>query len=335
MRDHPTLKYGEHPGLRFACLLDGRGGCRDIGWPEIEAWKPDDGVLWVHLERDDPAAQAWLRERSGVDRFAVDALLAEESRPRVEDWDDALLAVLRGVNRAGEDEQLLDLVPLHIWADSRRVITLRDKDHYLLALRDTREKLMHGKGASRAGALFARIAERLIRYLEPVIDEFESRADDLDETLLQNTSAECRAGLSDLRRRVINLRRYLAPQRDALYRLQAEDASWLTKSDRTRLRETTDRLLRLVESMDAVRDRTTLLHDDLAAQIAEEHSRTSNRLTTIAAVLLPPSLFAGLLGSNVEGIPFKDNPWAFGFVCLVVLALFPLEIWLLRKIKWF
>lgn len=334
MQDRPALKYGAQPGLRFACLLDGKGGCRDIGWPEIEAWQPGDGVLWVHLERDDPAAQDWLRERSGVDRFAADALLAEESRPRVEDWDDALLVVLRGVNRAGENEQLLDLVPLHIWVDSKRVITLRDKDHYLLALRDTREKLMNGKGASRAGALFVRIAERLVRYLEPVVDEFEAKADELDETLLQNTSAECRAGLSDLRRRVIHLRRYLSPQRDALYRLQSEDSSWLKKSDRTRLRETTDRLLRLVESMDAVRDRTTLLHDDLAAQIAEEHSRTSNRLTTIAALLLPPSVFAGMLGANVEGIPFRDNPWAFAATWLILLAMFPIEIWLLRKIKW-
>ena len=58
MPDQTVLKYGEQPGLRFACVLDGRGGCRELDWPGVEAWKPEDGVLWVHLERDSPDARS-------------------------------------------------------------------------------------------------------------------------------------------------------------------------------------------------------------------------------------------------------------------------------------
>ena len=35
--------------------------------------------------------------------------------------------------------------------------------------------------------------------------------------------------------------------------------------------------------MDALRDRTTILHEDLAAQISEKIAVTSNRLTAVAA----------------------------------------------------
>ncbi len=332
--DQATLKYGEQPGLRFACLLDGAGGCRDLGWDGIDAWKPEDGALWVHLERDHPDAQAWLRARSSIDRFAVEALLAEETRPRVEDYDgDGVLAILRGVNRAAPSE-ILGLVPIHLWIDNQRVISLRDKDHYLMALRDIREALTKGKGPVRVGALFARITEKLVKNLEPVIDELEEFADALDESLLQKPTHECRLKLSELRRQSINLRRYLAPQREALFRIQEEDAAWLHKRDKIRLRETTDKLLRHLENLDSTRDRATILHEDLAAQTAEEHAKASNRLTLVAAVLLPPSLFAGLLGSNVAGIPLHDRPWAFAVVVAVVLALFPLEIWVLRRMKW-
>ncbi len=333
MNDRPELQYGQQPGLRFACVLDGHGGCRDLDWPGVDAWKPGDGVLWIHLERDDPQAQAWLRYRSGLDTLTVEALIAEETRPRVEDFDEAMLAVLRGVNRA-QPGAPLELVPIHLWADAHRIISLRDKAHYLLALRDIREALDRGKGPRRAGALFARIAEKLVKYMEPVIDEFEERADRLDETLLQHPSHECRAELSDLRRHAILLRRYLAPQREALFRLQVEDAPWLSKRDKIRLRETTDKVLRHLENLDAIRDRSTILHEDLAAQIAEEHARASNRLTTIAALLLPPTLFTGMLGSNVDGIPWHDHPYAFAAVVAIVLLMFPLEIWLLRRMKW-
>ncbi|MGQ0674884.1 MAG: CorA family divalent cation transporter [Rhodospirillales bacterium] len=334
MGDGPDLRYGEQPGLRFACVLDGRGGARDLDWPGVEAWKPEDGALWVHLERDDPAAQAWLRARSSIDRFAIEALLAEETRPRIDGYDgDAVLAILRGVNRA-ESGEAVDLVPTHLWIDNRRIISLRDKDHYLMALRDIREVLAKGKGPTRVGALFARIAEKLVKNLEPVIVELEDSADTLDERLLADPTPECRRQLSELRRQAINLRRYLAPQREALFRIQDEDAAWLHKRDKIRLREVTDKVLRHLENLDAIRDRATILHEDLAAQIAEQHAKASNRLTLIAAVLLPPSLFAGLLGSNVAGIPLHDHPWAFAAVVAVALALFPIEIWVLRRMKW-
>ena len=77
-KDRFELKYGEQPGLRFACVLDGRGGCFDLGWDQLSGWKPEQGVLWVHLERDDEHAQRWVRERSGIDPIAAEALLAEE-----------------------------------------------------------------------------------------------------------------------------------------------------------------------------------------------------------------------------------------------------------------
>ncbi len=333
MPDHSSLKYGEQPGLRFACVLDGRGGCFDLSWDQLGEWRLEQGVLWVHLERDHPDAQQWLRERSSIDPIAAEALLAEDTRPRVDDYDDAVLAVLRGVNR-GDTDRTLDLVPIHLWVDAHRLISLRDQDHFLMALRTIREALVNGKGPKNTGELFSKIAEKIVQNLEPTIAELEDDADELDDTLLKRDSAQCRHALGELRRQSINLRRYLAPQREALFRLQVEDATWLSKRDKIRVREVTDKVLRYLENLDAIRYRATILHEDLAAQIAEIHARASNRLTMIAALLLPPSLFAGLLGANVGGIPGTDDPMAFAVVISIVLGLFPLEIWVLRRLKW-
>lgn len=333
VKDLPTLKYGEQPGLRFACVLDGRGGCYDLSWPDVAEWTPDQGVLWIHLERDDEHAQKWIREQAGIDPVIAEGLLAEETRPRVDDYDDALLVILRGVNR-GDEHRILDLVPIHLWIDANRVISLRDRDHFLTSLRRIREALVAGRGPKTAGGVFTRITAKLVQHLEPVVLELEDDIDQLDKTLFEIKSDECRRALGAIRRESIELRRFLAPQREALFRLQIEDATWLSKRDKIRLREGTDRLLRYLENLDSIRDRATILHEDLAAQTAEQQARASNRLTTIAALLLPPSLVAGMLGSNLEGIPFHDHPWAFAIAALIIVALFPLEIWLLRRLKW-
>src|SRR5262249_15424481 len=207
--------------------------------------------------------------------------------------------------------------------------------HYMMALRDIRESLVAGKGPTGPGDLFVRIAEKTVKYVEPVLDELEEQADHLDHTLLESESEACRAQLGELRRRAIIYQRYLSQQREAMFRVQVEDASWLSKRDKIKLREVTDKLLRHVESLDSLRDRTTILHEDLTAHVNEKIAKNSHRLTVVAAVLLPPSRLAGLLGVNVGGIPGASSPVAFVIVCLLVLVLLPLEFVLLRRLGWF
>ena len=55
-------------GLVCAYVFDGAGGGRDVGWDQIMAWQPSQGVLWVHLDRTDFAALKWLRPRQRSNR---------------------------------------------------------------------------------------------------------------------------------------------------------------------------------------------------------------------------------------------------------------------------
>ncbi len=354
MTTTPQPEYGAEPGLRFACILDRSGPACDQDWGGVHRWHAGDGVLWIHLERDDPTAQDWIRSASGLDPVVCDALLAEESRPRVEAIGDGLLIVLRGISRiaAGGDSDLggdTDLVPVHIWIDAKRVISLRDKDHMLFALRDIRAAVVRGSGPARPGELLAQIAYNIVRDIEPVLDAMDDEMDALEDHVLDDDDCPAegaaeqavRHKLSRLRRRAIHLRRYLAPQRDALNRLQREECTWITPRDRILLREDSDRLLRFIEYLDAIRDRATILHEDLSALVGEriarssnEISRTSNRLTAIAALLLPPSLVAGLLGMNVGGIPWSQDPLGFLYIGLIALGFSALVLLAMRSLRW-
>ena len=332
-----AFTYGSEPGLRFALVLDGRGGGRPLGWSGIHDWQPDQGILWVHLERDDPASVEWVTHGARVDPVVAEALLAEESRPRVEGVDDGLLIVLRGVCATAPDQEVpaeLDLVPLHMWIEGQRVITLRDKGHYLTALRDIRRALHVGKGPCNPGDLLAKIADKLVRDLEPVLDAMEDEVDELDDLIFHGEDREVRPRLKLLRRRAVGLRRYLAPQRDALNRLDHEDASWIGDRDKVRLREVTDKLMRFTEHLDTIRDRTTILHDDLSTAIAERIARNSNRLAALAALLLPPSVIAGLFGMNVGGIPGVNDSWAFALVVVVTVMISAATLYFLKRINW-
>lgn len=312
---------GQEPGLRFASVLDGAGGCRPVSWAEVTGWDPAHGPLWIHLERDHPAAQAWLKQTSALDSLVVEALLDDETRPRVERVGDGLLLVLRGISRLPPNEESdfaagMDFVQVHIWADARRVISLRDSDRSLPALRDIRAAQVAGRGPTHVGQLLVRITDMVVKDLDPLLDELEDEVDALEDSIAEDEPALIRRRLALLRRRAINLRRYLAPERDALRRLQGEDPSWLGTRDRIILREVQDKVLRHLEQLDAIRDRSTILHEDLSSMVAERIARNSNRLAALAALLLPPSLIAAFFGMNLDGIPFEDHP--LGFVLVLI-----------------
>ncbi len=310
----------EQDDLICALLLDGRGGGRQIDWPEIRRWEPADGVLWIHLNRNGAATRGWLSsEESGLDPLVCEALLAEETRPRATSVKDGLLVILRGVNlNPGADPE--DMVSVRMWVDSQRIITVRIRR--LMAIEDIRASLAAGTGPKTTGELLIHLAERLIDRMSPAMAEIDDQVDALQDQVLTAESHDLRAALAGLRRQAIMLRRYLAPQRDVLARLQAEPLNWLSDGLRLRLREIADRVTRYVEDLDAARERAAVTQEELSNRLSEQMNRTMYILSIVAAVFLPLGLLTGLLGINVGGIPLAESAWGFISVSafLVVLA---------------
>ncbi len=318
-------------GLICAYLLDGRGGGREIGWAEVRQWRPDQGLLWVHLDRTGSESRRWLREESDLDPLITEGLLAEDVRPRELPVDQSLLVTLRGVNlNPGADPE--DMVGVRIWLEPARIVTLRHRK--LMAINDVREAFAGGVGPHGPGQFLTMLSDRLIVRMGPVIDELVDRIDDLEEAVLQSQSTEQRLGIAELRRETIALRRYLAPQREVMARLTTAGASWLAPGDKALLREVADRITRLVEDLDAARERAAVVQDELNTRLSDQMNRTMYVLTVVATVLLPPSLITGLLGINVAGMPGAEQPWAFAIVIVLLVVLAVVEIVVLRRLKW-
>lgn len=321
----------ENDGLICAYLLDGRGGGSELDWPRIRGWKPEDGVLWIHLDRTGAEAQRWLRQVSGLDPVIRETLLQEEVRPRHLRLDDALLVILRGVNLTpGADPE--DMVGVRIWLEPRRIISSRFRR--LMAVNDLRQAIAAGRGPAGPGMFLAQLAGGLIDRMGPVLAELDDEVDRIEDQVLSAHSAGLRVRLAEARRTAIALRRYLAPQREVLSRLQAEQVSWLDGLHKAMLREIADRTTRHVEDLDAARERAQVTQDELGTRLSDQMNKTMYLLTVVATVLLPPSLVAGLLGINVGGIPGAEIPWAFTSVVLLVLLLCVVELLVLRRLKW-
>ena len=146
----------------FSYLLgaDGRGTAIDTN--AVGRWTPADGDLWVHFDIANHDACRWLERDSGLSAPVVDALLAEETRPRTIALDKGLVIVLRGVNtNPGADPE--DMVAVRVWIEPHRVISTRRRR--LLSVVDIANALDDGSGPASPSELLATLVDRLAAQL--------------------------------------------------------------------------------------------------------------------------------------------------------------------------
>jgi len=311
-----------------AFSLDGAGHATRVdarGLPDDSL--PRAAFRWIHVNGTDPEGTAWLA-RAGLDEDVVAALVAEETRPRFSVEDNGVLLNLRGVNlNPGAEPE--DMISIRLFIEQHRVISVWRRPLY--AVQDVFDALARERAPHTPGQLVARISLRLADRAEPTVVALNERIDDLEDRVLTDEEQVSRKELSDIRLTAIILRRYLFPQRDALSTFEIEDLAWLSAADRSDIRESRDRVTRLAEELDAIRDRAQIVHE----QILEHRSDVMNRqmlvLTVVAAIFLPLGLLTGLLGINVGGVPGADHPYAFWIVTALLVVLGLGQAWLFRR----
>lgn len=321
----------DNDGLLYGYLLDGQGGGESLDWEKAKQWKPEQGVMWVHLEYSHPSVHQWLQQESGLDEVSAEALLAEETRPRCMLMGNSLLLTLRGINPNPETD-LDDMVAVRVWSDGKRIISTRRRR--LQAAADIKDDIEKGIGPANASEFIESLTDKMVQRMADIIDIISDEVDDLEEMVLTMESYELRPKIAELRRNAIGLRRYLSPQREAVSRLVGEKIDWLSEMDRSRLRESGDRTTRYIEDLDMARERAVVVQEELSSRLSEKMDRTMYILSIVAAIFLPLGFLTGLLGVNIGGIPGADNQGSFLIFNLLLAGIVVLQIVLFKVKKW-
>lgn len=292
-----------------------------LSWEDLKSSARDAEFewIWIHLNANSAEAEQWARAQTQIPQAAIDALFAVETRPRMTRFDTGIAVNLRGVNHnPGAEPE--DMVSLRIWADPKRVITARRR--VVKAIADAREIIERPmSGPKDPGEFVAMLASKITTAIEPYVEEVADAIDELEDIVLDNSEKTVRARLAEARRTAVQLRRYIAPQRDAINAMSLSDVDLFDPRSRIALRETSDAVTRMTEEIDSARERAMILHEQIMDQRSEEMNRNMLILATATAVFLPLQFIVGLLGINVAGIPAADSPFAFWVVVAVSVAI--------------
>jgi zinc transporter len=224
------------------------------------------------------------------------------------------------------------MVSIRVWIDEHRIITTRRQR--LLSVQDLATVIDASQGPRTPAEFLIMLNDQLINRIGDAVDNLESEVDALEEAVLTEESYQLRPKIAEVRREAILLRRYLAPQRDALYRLQTEDTKWLTTDNRLHLRESNDRIIRFIEDLDSARERSAVTQEELSSKLSEQLDKRMYVLSLVAVIFLPLTFITGLLGINVEGIPGAKYHSAFAVVCGILVVIFVGLYAAFKRKKW-
>jgi magnesium transporter len=164
--------------------------------------------------------------------------------------------------------------------------------------------------------LYLMLDEIVDGYLD-LIELFEDKSDDIEDAVaVEEDGAEGKATrvlaqrIFRLRQEVVRFRRLTAPMREVID-LLLETPTIVTPPLLPYFRDVMDHVIRTMELTDNVRDLLTSARELQLAQVSNRTNVVMKQLTAWAAIILVPTLVAGIYGMNFRHMPELD--WVYGY----------------------
>jgi zinc transporter len=264
------------------------------------------GFRWIMLNGRDPQTRSWLQQQDMPD-FIRQALLTTESRPRFERVGDGVFLNLRAQGATPDDDQDA-LVSIRMWLTQGCAITASLRT--ALVTQTVIDRFNEGQHHD-PGDLVACFASLISESLDTEIAALGDQLDELELGLDVGQVFRLRHQVSEIRSMAIEYRRFVSPQYHALERFSTNGPSWLDQDDVLHIRNAADRFARMAEELESIRERSALMREELTDRRAEMMDTRALLIAIVALIFLPLTFLTGLLGMNVDGIPYAHEPWAF------------------------
>lgn len=298
------------------------------------------GFVWIGLHEPTEQQLAPIADAFDLHPLAVEDAVHAHQRPKLDRYDESLLAVVKTVHYNSESGSLTTEVvetgELMIFLGKDFVITVRHGEHG--GLRDLRHRLEADSGQLELGpavVLHAILDQAVDGYLA-VAAELQTDIDEAETSVFAGASRYADANrLYILKREVLALRRSTAPLSAPLRMLAERPMRFVHDDVREYFRDVDDHLIQVVELVAGFDDLLTTLVQANLAQVSVVQNEDMRKISAWVGIVSVPTLVAGVYGMNFDHMP--ELHWTFGYplvvgctagICLTLHRTFKRNGWL-------
>jgi magnesium transporter len=309
-------------------------------------------LLWIDLTAPSEDELRLVAEEFGLHPLAVEDAIKQSQRPKIDEYENFYLMVVFAIERVGAGETvslgagaqvvgaesapaprkgapavtagLFRLHEIDIFVGQRFLITVHAEP--LAVLQEVEGRWGRNSRAidEGAGTLLYTLLDSIVDQYFPVLDDIVERVEALEEQFFAETD---RAGqrsdmqrLFQVKRDLLQLRRVLAPERDALLVLARQELPIFDRRVAVYFQDVYDHVVRVTDAIDVCQDLLTNVLESYLSLVSNNLNQVMKLLTALTVILMVPTLIAGIYGMNFEYMP--ELRWPYGYpVTLGAMAL--------------
>lgn len=261
--------------------------------------------------------------------FSLHPLLLEDvvnvpQRPKTEAYADQLLVVIRMVRLHSDTDSSgpdYEMEQVSMVIAKNYLITFQEKHGDILD--PVRKRLAANKGLIRKRGpdyLAYVVADTIVDAYYPVLESVGDRLESLESDVIDNPSPAVLGELNRLKNELINLRRSIWPQREAINELVRGDHNLITEEVSVFLRDTYDHCIQTSEVAEMYREMSTGLMNTYLSSIANRTNDVMKVLTIVSSIFVPLTFMAGIYGMNFEHMPELHYKYSYAILCIAMVA---------------
>ncbi|AUB36289.1 corA, magnesium transporter [Nostoc flagelliforme CCNUN1] len=286
-----------------------------------------ESISWVDVQG--LGSQDILQRLGNV--FELHPLVLEDvvnvpERPKIEDYEDQLLLIARMVvpkeRTCGFHSEQVSLI-----LGKSYLLTVQEEPEHD-CLEAVRSRIEKNKGIIRkqgADYLAYAVLDAIIDGFFPVLELYGERIEELEEEVIIKPTPQTLQNIYQIRRELLQLRRAIWPQRDAINSLIRDGSELIGEEVRIYLRDCYDHTVQVMDMVETYRELASGLMDVYLSAVSNKMNEIMKVLTIVSTIFIPLTFVAGIYGMNFNtekspyNMPELNLYWGYP-ICLAVMA---------------
>ncbi|HVU71520.1 MAG TPA: magnesium and cobalt transport protein CorA [Mycobacteriales bacterium] len=294
--------------------------------------------VWLGLFEPTDAELTEIAAIYGLHPLAVEDAVNAHQRPKVDEYDDMVFAVLKSIRYVEHDKitdktEVVETGEVEVFLGADFVVTVRHGA--ACPLDGVRNRLEHDRDLLALGpaAVLYAVADHVVDDYEVVVDEVHGDLDEVEARVFGSRRGEDSQNVYQLKRELLEFKRAVVPLIRPIAQMVSGEFELIPEQIEDYLRDVEDHLLRVVEQLGGADELLSSILNANLTQLALQQNDDMRKMTAWAGIIAVPTAITGFYGQNIPYPGFGAHHGFYVSTGLIVGGMGYLY-WLFKKKKW-
>ena len=295
----------------------------------------DGKIRWIEFNGlGDVAALRELGQKFNLHPLALEDVLNVGQRPKLEAYAGHLFIIAQMIYH--DAERTLCGEQVSIFVCGNFLISIQE-DAETDVFDPVRQRIRVGGGNIRtmkSDYLAYALLDAIVDHGFPVLEEIGEALQEIEDTVLTAPGKETIGELHSLKRTLMQLRRFVWPERDVVNSLLHGDSEFVQPQTKIYLRDLYDHTVQIMDLIESYRDVATSLMDMYLSSVGLRTNEIMRVLTVISSIFIPLTFLAGVYGMNFKHMPELETSWGYPILWVLMIVIAVGQLIFFHRKKW-